>query len=52
MDFKKVFDTVPRNNPWNRLEELKVHFELRVATIRLYGNSIPSLRIMGDGQRI
>ena len=29
MDFKKYFDTVPRNHPWNRLEELKVPFELR-----------------------
>ena len=36
MDFRKTFDIVPRNNLWNRLEELKVPFELRVALIRLY----------------
>ena len=36
VDFRKSFDTMPRNNPWNRLEELKVPFELRVAAIRLY----------------
>ena len=36
VDFRKDFDTVPRNNPWNRLEELKVPFELRADTIRLY----------------
>ena len=35
-DFRKDFDTVPRNNLWNRLEELNVPFELRVAAIRLY----------------
>ena len=36
VDFIKAFDTVPRNNPWNRLEEIKVPFELRVVAIRLY----------------
>ena len=35
LDFRKAFDIVPRNNLWNRLEELKVPFELRAATIRL-----------------
>eukprot|EP00253_Pinus_taeda_P016131 PITA_16131 len=44
VDFKKDFDTVPRNNLWNRLEELKVPFELRVATIRLYENVIAKLK--------
>ena len=39
-DFKKAFDAVPRNNMWNRLEELKVPFELRVLAIRLYENFI------------
>ena len=38
VDFRKVFDVVPRNNLWNRLEELKVSFELRAAAIRLYEN--------------
>ena len=36
VDFRKYFDTMPRNNPWNRLEDLKVPFELRATTIRLY----------------
>ena len=36
VDFRKAFDIVPRNNPWNRLEELKIHFELRAIAIRLY----------------
>jgi hypothetical protein len=30
IDFRKYFDTVPRTNLWNRLEELKVPFKLRV----------------------
>ena len=36
MDFIKALDTVLRNNLWNRLEELKVPFELRAAAISLY----------------
>ena len=28
VEFRKAFDTVPRNNLWNILEELKVPFEL------------------------
>ena len=40
MNFRKAFDTVSRNNLWNRLEELKVPFELRAAVIRLYENVI------------
>ena len=35
VDFTKAFDTVPINNLWNRLEELKVPFELKVVAIRL-----------------
>ena len=30
VEFRKAFDTIPRNNLWNRLEELKVPFKLRV----------------------
>ena len=48
MDFRKYFDTIPRNNQWNRIEEVKVPFELRVVTI----SSFPILRIMRVGQRI
>ena len=44
VDFRKYFDTLPKNNMWNRLEELKVPFELRVATIRLYENFISNFK--------
>ena len=44
VDFRKDFDTVPRNNLWNRLEELKVPFELRATAIRLYENVIAKLK--------
>jgi hypothetical protein len=35
---------VPKNNLWNRLEELKVPFELRAATVRLYEKVIAKFR--------
>jgi len=44
VDFRKSFDTIPRNNLWNILEELKVPFELRAVTIRLYENVIAKLK--------
>ena len=44
VDFRKAFDTVPRNNLWNRLEELKVPFELRAVAIRLYENVIAKFK--------
>jgi len=44
VDFRKAFDTVPRSNVWNRLEELKVHFELRAAAIRLYEKVIAKFK--------
>ena len=44
VDFRKAFDTVPRNNLWNRLEELKVPFKLRVVVIRLYENVIAKFK--------
>ena len=44
VDFKKAFDMVPRNNLWNRLEELKVPFELRATAIRLYENVIAKFK--------
>jgi hypothetical protein len=40
IDFKKDFDTMPRSNLWNMLEELKVPFELRVVEVRLCKNVI------------
>ena len=43
-DFRKDFDTMPRNNLWNRLEELKVPFDLRVSVIRLYKNIIAKFK--------
>ena len=44
VDFRKSFDTVPRNNPWNRLEKLKDPFELRAVAIRLYENVIAKFK--------
>ena len=35
---------IPRNNLWNRLEELKVPFELRAIVIRLYKNAIAKFK--------
>jgi hypothetical protein len=35
---------VPITNPWNKLEELKVPFELIVVAIRLYENVIADFR--------
>ena len=52
VDFRKVFVTIPRNNMWNRLEELNVPFELRDSAIRLSEKLLPSLRIMRGGQHI
>ena len=45
VDFRKAFNMVPRNNLWNRLEELNFPFELRAASIRLYENVISKLKI-------
>jgi hypothetical protein len=36
VDFRKDFDTIPRKKIWNRLEEMKVSFKLRVLIIILY----------------
>ena len=36
VDFKKAFDTVPRNKLWDRMEELEVPKELRSVVHRLY----------------
>ena len=44
VDFRKDFDMIPRNNLWNRLEELKVPFKLRAAAIRLYKNVITKFK--------
>ena len=44
VDFRKDFDTVPRNNLWNRLEELKVPIELRVVVIMLYEKVIAKFK--------
>jgi hypothetical protein len=40
VDFRKAFNTIPRKNLWNRLEEIKVPFKLRDVTITLYENVI------------
>ena len=44
VDFTKAFDIVPRNNLWNRLEELKVPFELRAVATRLYEKVISKFK--------
>jgi hypothetical protein len=44
VDFKKYFDTGPRTNLWNILEEIKYPFKLRVVAIRLYKNIISNFR--------
>ena len=44
MEFRKSFNAVPRNNLWNRLEDLKVHFELRASTIRMYETLIDKFK--------
>ena len=49
VDFRKAFDTMPRNNMWNILEELKVPFELRAAAIRLYESVIAKLKKLSIG---
>jgi hypothetical protein len=36
VNFKKVFDTVPRKKLWHRMEELRVPMHLRAAIHRLY----------------
>jgi hypothetical protein len=36
VDFKKAFDTVPREKLWHRIEELGVPMHLRAAVHRLY----------------
>jgi hypothetical protein len=42
--FRKSFDTMPRTNLWNRLEELKVPYGLRDVAVRLYANVISKFR--------
>ena len=44
VDFRKYFDTIFRNNLWNRLEELKVPFELRVVAVRFYKKVIAKFK--------
>jgi hypothetical protein len=40
VDFRNSFDMVPRKNLWDRLEAIKVTFDLRATKIRLYENII------------
>jgi hypothetical protein len=44
VDFRKDFEIVPRTNLWNRLEELKVPFELRFVAVSLYEKVIFNFR--------
>ena len=36
VDFKKAFDIVPRSELWNRMIEIDIPLEYRVAVARLY----------------
>jgi hypothetical protein len=42
--FRKYFDMVPRKNLWNRLEEIQVALELKIAPIRMYENIIAKFK--------
>jgi hypothetical protein len=44
VDFRKYFDIVPKKKLWDRLEELKVPFELTTTVINLYENIISMFR--------
>jgi hypothetical protein len=44
INFIKYFNTIPRKNLSDRLEERKVPFELRVVAIRLYENNISKFK--------
>ena len=44
VDFRNAFDTVPRNNLWNILKELKVPLELKATAIRLHEDVIAMFR--------
>jgi hypothetical protein len=44
VDFIKAFDMIPRKKLWNRLEEIKVPFELRATAIRMYENVIAKFK--------
>jgi hypothetical protein len=44
VDFRKSFDTIPKKNLWDRLEEINEPFEFRVVSIRLYENIISKFK--------
>ena len=44
MGFITSFDIVPRKNLWNRLEDFKFSFELRVVMIMLYEKVISKFK--------
>ena len=48
VDFKKAFDTVPRDNLWKRMEELQVPLEYMHAVARLYEQVICQIRMGGS----
>lgn len=49
VNFRKYFDTIPRNNLWKQLEELKVPFKLSDIAIRFYKNAISKFKINTKG---
>jgi hypothetical protein len=44
VDFRKTFDTVFRKKLWDRLEEIKVFFELSVVSTRFSENIIAKFK--------
>ena len=44
VDFRKYFDMVPKKKLWDRLEVIKVPFELRVETMGSYENVISKFK--------
>jgi hypothetical protein len=44
VDLRKYFDIVPRKSLWDRLEVIKVSFQLRDASIRLYKNVVSKFK--------
>jgi hypothetical protein len=44
VDFRKSFDMVSKKNFWNRLEEIRVPLDLKVAAIRMYEKFIANFK--------
>ena len=49
LDLEKAFDRVPRNNPWNAMDEYGIPSELKRAIISTYGTCQSKVRV-GAGE--